>query len=267
MPDASKYKGTGNSAKDKELTKQNTEANKKSARSEDRVPTAGVDNDKLANPDYQMKRAQQLNRDRQNMTPEMKKEASIPDVEVYDPGDSDKDKKAVSPDDGNVFEGAPKEPAEEDPFKDTKAAWEHLAGLFGDKVTALQNELEGRLNEQLTPTDREVGNPFAGDDVPASKEMAMVDVKGAADGAVNDVKSIASGVGELGGAAASLAGTAIKDGTSATIKGMGIDTDAVKETGKTLSGLTGLFSSGDNPNSGTPDGNWKPKSINELFKW
>lgn len=267
MPDASKYKGSGNSAKDAEQTRQNTEANKKSKRMEDRVPTAGVDNDRLANPDYQMKRAQQLNRDRQNMTPEMKKEAGVPDVEVYDPGDSDKDKKAVSPDDGNIFEGAPKEPVEEDPFKDTKAAWDHLAGLFGDKITALQSELEGRLGEQLTPTERETGNPFAGDDVPASKEMGLEDVKAAAGGAVGDVKALASGIGEVGGAAASLAGTAIKDGTSATIRGMGIDTDAVKETGKTLSGLTGLFSSGDSPNTGVPDGNWKPKSINDLFKW
>lgn len=267
MPDANKYKGTGNSAKDAELTKQNTKTNKETKRPDNQVPTAGVDNDKLANPDYQMNRAQQLNRARKDMSPEMKKEAGVPDVEVYDPGDSDGDNKAVSPDDGNVFEGAPKKPEEEDPFKDTKAAWDHLAGLFGEKVTALQNELEGRLGEQLTPTERETNNPFAGDDVPASKEMGLDDVKAAAGSAVDDVKALASGIGEIGGAAADVAGAAVKDGTRATIKEMGIDTDAVKETGKTLAGLSGLFSSGDNPNTKVPDGNWAPKSINDLFKW
>ncbi len=41
---------------------------------------------------------------------------------------------------------------------DTGAFWKHLTDVFGDKVSALQAELENRIGEQLTPTDRETGN-------------------------------------------------------------------------------------------------------------
>jgi len=65
--------------------------------------------------------------------------------------------------------------------------------------------------------------------------------------------------GALGGAAAKDAGNAIVDG-------MGIDRKAVASTGRTLAGLSGLFSSSDSGNDKVPDSNWKPKSISELFK-
>lgn len=265
MGKADKYKGTGNASEDAKRTQEQTKKNLESKPDKSRVPTTGVTGDALANPDYQMKRAQQQNRDTAHLSPEQKKDAGLPENNVYDPGDSDNDKKSVSPSDRNMTGGAPNPVKDEDPFKDTKAAWDHLASVFGDKVTALQGELEGRLSSMLTPTERETGNPYAGDDVPASKEMTADDVKAAVASTADDAKAVAKGVGEVGGAAADLAGTALKDAGSATIKGMGIDTDAVKSTGKTLAGLSGLFSSGDNPDSSVPDGNWKPKSISDLF--
>lgn len=265
MGKADKYKGTGNVSEDAKRTQEQTKKNLESKPDKSRVPTTGVTGDALANPDYQMKRAQQQNRDTAHLSSEQKKEAGLPENNVYDPGDSDGDKKAVSPSDRNMTGGDPNPVKDEDPFKDTKAAWDHLASVFGDKVTALQGELEGRLSGMLTPTERETGNPYAGDDVPASKEMTADDVKAAVASTADDAKAVAKGIGEVGGAAADFAGTALKDAGSATIKGMGIDTDAVKGTSKTLAGLSGLFSSGDNPDSSVPDGNWKPKTISDLF--
>lgn len=265
MGKADKYKGTGNVAEDAKRTQEQTKKNLESKPDKSRVPVTGVTGDKLADPKYQQERAQQMNRDTAHLSPEQKKEAGLPESHVYDPGDSDGDNKAVSPSDRNMTGGDPNPTKDEDPFKDTKAAWDHLASVFGDKITALQGELEGRLSGMLTPTDRETGNPFAGDDVPASKEMTADDVKAAVASTADDAKAVAKGIGEVGGAAANLAGTALKDAGSATIKEMGIDTDAVKSTGKTLAGLSGLFSSGDNPDSSVPDGNWKPKSISDLF--
>lgn len=264
MPNA---KGTGNAAEDAKRSQEQIEKNRKTKAPKDQLPVTGVDNDKLADPKYLQERAQELNRRRQSMSDKQKEEAGVPKAEVYDPGDSDGDNKAVSPSDRNLYGGDPNpEKDDEDPFKDTKAAWEHLTNVFGEKVSALQSELEGRMDSMLTPTEREVNNPYAGDDVPASKEMTSADVHEAVDSTANDVKSVVSGIGEIGGAAAELGGTAAKDAGRATIKGLGIDTDAVKDTAKTLSGLSGLFSSGDSPDSKVPDGNWRPKHIGDLFK-
>ena len=264
MPNA---KGTGNAAEDAKRSQEQIEKNKKTKTPKGQLPVTGVDNDKFADPNYQQERAQELNRRRLSMSDDQKKEAGVPQVEVYDPGDSDGDNKAVSPSDRNLYGGDPNpEKDDEDPFKDTKAAWKHLTDVFGEKVSALQNELEGRMDSMLTPTEREVNNPYAGDDVPASKEMTSADVHEAVNSTANDVKSVVSGIGEIGGAAAELGGTAAKDAGRATIKGLGIDTDAVKDTAKTLSGLSGLFSSGDSPDSKVPDGNWRPKHIGDLFK-
>lgn len=231
--------------------------------------------DRIADPDptTQQEATQELNRNRSSMTDQQAKEAGVPKVSVYDPGDTDGDNKAVSPEDDNVYGGDPKSQKkdDEDPFKDTKAAWDHLASVFGDKVTALQEELEGRLGEMMTPTDRETGNPFAGDDVPASKEMGLDDLKDVVAQDISDAKNVASGIGEIGGAAASVAGNAVREGTRATIKDMGYDPDEVKRTvkdiGGAVKGLGGLFAT-DNSDAGgkVPDGNWKPKSINDLFK-
>lgn len=265
MADASKYKGTGDSKKDAKRSRQFAEENKKSTYSDGstKTPTG----DKLADSKYQQEYTQSVNRARENMTDAQKKEAGLPSVEVYDPGDSDGDNKAVSPSDNNLTGGDPNPvKTDGDPFKDTKAAWDKLASIFGDKITALQSELEGRLDSALTPTDRETNNPFAGDDVPASKEMTAGDVKAAVGATADDVKALAQGAGEVGKAAAETAGAAAKDAGRATIKEMGVDTNKVGETVKTLAGLSGLFSSGDNPNSKVPDGNWKPKTISELFK-
>lgn len=264
MPNA---KGTGNATEDAKRSQEQINKNKKTKAPKDQLPVTGVDNDKLADPNYQQDRAQELNRRRSHMTDKQKEEAGVPKVEVYDPGDSDGDNKAVSPSDRNLYGGDPNpEKDDEDPFKDTKAAWKHLTDVFGEKVSALQNELEGRIGDMLTPTEREANNPYAGDDVPASKEMTSADVHEAANSTANDVKSVVSGIGEIGGAAAELGGTAAKDAGRATIKEMGVDTNAVKQTAKTLSGLSGLFSSGDSPDSKVPDGNWRPKHISDLFK-
>lgn len=224
-------------------------------------------------PTTQQEATQELNRNRSHMSDQQAKEAGVPKISVYDPGDSDGDNKAVSPDDGNVYGGDPvgQKKDDEDPFKDTKAAWDHLASVFGDKVTALQDELEGRLGAMMTPTERETGNPFAADDVPASKEMGLDDLKDVVAQDISDAKNVASGIGEIGGAAASVAGNAVREGTRATIKDMGYDPDDVKKTvkdiGGAVKGLGGLFAT-DNSDAGgkVPDGNWKPKSINDLFK-
>ena len=143
---------------------------------------------------------------------------------------------------------------------------EDLTDVFGDKVSALQAELENRLGEQLTPTDRETGNPFAGDDVPASKEMTLDDVKQAAESTKDDAKAVLKGAGDVGGAALDLGGAAAKDAGNAIVDGMGIDRKAAASTGKTLAGLSGLFSSSDSGNDKVPDSNWTPKSISELLK-
>lgn len=224
-------------------------------------------------PTTQQEATQELNRNRSHMSDQQAKEAGVPKISVYDPGDSDGDSKAVSPEDDNVYGGDPKgqKKDDEDPFKDTKAAWAHLASVFGDKVTALQDELEGRLGAMMTPTERETGNPFAADDVPASKEMGLDDLKDVVAQDISDAKNVASGIGEIGGAAASVAGNAVREGTRATIKDMGYDPDDVKKTvkdiGGAVKGLGGLFAT-DNSDAGgkVPDGNWKPKSINDLFK-
>lgn len=188
--------------------------------------------------------------------------------QAYDPGDTDGDGIQVSKETGNDKPGDPIKPetGSDDPFKDTKAAWKHLTDVFGDKVSALQAELENRLGEQLTPTERETGNPFAGDDVPASKEMSLDDVKQIAENTKNDATAVLKGAGDVGSAALDLGGAAAKDTGNAIVDGMGIDRKAVTNTGRTLAGLSGLFSSDDSGNSKVPDSNWKPKSINELFK-
>lgn len=217
-------------------------------------------------PQQSMDDAQTRNKAAKDLTPQQREESGMTGNDVFDPGDSDGDKKAVSPGDGNMFEGAPKDPADVDHFKDTKAAWKHLTDVFGDKVSALQAELENRLGEQLTPTERETGNPFAGDDVPASKEMSLDDVKQVAENTKNDATAVLKGAGDVGSAALDLGGAAAKDTGNAIVDGMGIDRKAMTDTGRTLAGLSGLFSSDDSGNSKVPDSNWKPKSINELFK-
>ena len=141
-------------------------------------------------PQQSMDDAQTRNKAAKDLTPQQREESGMTGNDVFDPGDSDGDKKAVSPGDGNMLEGAPKDPADVDHFKDTKAAWKHLTDVFGEKVSALQAELENRLGDQLTPTDRETGNPFAGDDVPTSKEMTLDDVKQAAESTKDDAKAV-----------------------------------------------------------------------------
>ena len=237
--------------------------------------------DRLANPDYQQEMAQRKNRALKGLTDEQMDRLGVPKegrTAVYDPGDSDGDGRAVSPDDGNLYEGAPKsaQKEDEDPWKDTKAAWEHLTNVFGEKVSALQSELEGRLGEMTTPTERETGNPFAGDDVPASKEMGYSDMKGAIQGDIDDAKAVLGGVADIGIEGAKTAGIAVKDAGKALAHEMGYDSedlDDAKQTlkdvgsiGKSLSGLGGLFATDNSSQSKVPDGNWKPKSINDLFK-
>lgn len=238
--------------------------------------------DRLANPDYQIEKSQQKNRALKGLTDEQMDRLGVPKegrTSVYDPGDSDGDGKVVSPEDDNLYEGAPKsaQKEEEDPWKDTKAAWDHLTGVFGDKVSALRDEIEGRLGEMTTPTDRETGNPFAGDDVPASKEMDYGDFKDAIQKDVDDAKAVMGGVGEVGLEGLKTAGAAVKDAGGLLAGKMGYnskDLDDAKQTlkdvgslGKSLSGLGGLFATDNSKgDSKVPDGNWKPKSINDLFK-
>lgn len=236
--------------------------------------------DRIADPDpaTQQEATQELNRNRSSMTDQQAKEAGVPKVSVYDPGDSDGDGKAVSPEDENLYGGDPKsaQKVDKDPWKDTKDAWAHLTSVFGDKVSALQNELEGRLSEMATPTDRETGNPFAGGDVPASKEMSYSDMKGAIQGDIDDAKSVLGGVADIGMEGAKTAGTAMKDAGRALAHEMGYDSkdlDDAKQTlkdvgsiGKSLSGLGGLFATdSSSSNNKVPDSGWKPKSISDLF--
>lgn len=188
--------------------------------------------------------------------------------QVYDPGDTDGDKVEVSPEKGNMNPGDSITPddKEKDPWEETKAAWKHLTDVFGEKVSALQNELEGRLAGELTPTDREVNNPFAGDDIPESKEATIDDVKSTLDSTKKDSMAVAKGIGDIGSAALDTAGAAAKEGGNAIINGMGLDKNALKSTGKTLAGLSGLFSKPADTNDKVPDSGWHPKSINDLFR-
>ena len=202
---------------------------------------------------------------------------------AHDPGDSDGDGVEVSKEKGNLtdtdnmkqFGMAAEAGQGKDYYKDTKAAWDHLTSVFGDKVSALQNELEGRLTGMTTPTDRETGNPFAGDDVPASKEAGYSDMKGAIQGDIDDAKAVLGGVGDIGIEGAKTAGTAMKDTGKAIAHEMGYDSkdlddakQALKDVGsfgKSLSGLGGLFATDNSSNSKVPDSGWKPKSISDLF--
>lgn len=236
--------------------------------------------DRIADPDptTQQEATQELNRNRSSMTDQQAKEAGVPKYDVYDPGDSDGDGKAVSPEDENLYGGDPKssQKEDEDPWKDTKAAWDHLTSVFGEKVSALQSELEGRLGEMTTPTERETGNPFAGDDVPASKEMGYSDMKGAIQGDIDDAKAVLGGVADIGIEGAKTAGTAVKDAGKALAHEMGYNSEDLADAqqtlkdvgsiGKSLSGLGGLFATDNSSQGKVPDGNWKPKSINDLFK-
>lgn len=226
--------------------------------------------DALANPNDAAKAAQDGNALKR--TPEewraMGEDPKDHPDQVYDPGDTDGDNVEVSPEKGNTNPGDPIAPeaVEKDPWAETKAAWKHLTDVFGEKVSALQNELEGRLANELTPTDREVNNPFAGDDVPESKEATIDDVKNTLDSTKNDSMAVAKGIGDIGGAALDTAGAAAKEGGNAIVEGMGLDKDALKSTGKTLAGLSGLFSTPSDTNDKVPDSGWHPKSINDLFK-
>ena len=267
--------------KSKETANKSNEYNKEQAakvRAGDK--SARPLSERIVDPDptTQQEATQELNRNRSSMTDQQLKEAGVPRVSVYDPGDTDGDGKAVSPEDENLYGGEPKsaQKEDEDPWKDTKAAWEHLTNVFGEKVSALQSELEGRLGEMTTPTERETGNPFAGDDVPASKEMGYSDMKGAIQGDIDDAKAVIGGVADIGIEGAKTAGTAVRDAGKALAHEMGYDSedlDDAKQTlkdvgsiGKSLSGLGGLFATDNSSQSKVPDGNWKPKSINDLFK-
>lgn len=232
---------------------------------------------------------QQHNKAVENMSDDQKKTMGLDqnhkgDQHAYDPGDSDGDGIEVSPDKGNMtdtdnfkqFGMAAEAGQGKDYYKDTKAAWDHLTSVFGDRVSALQNELEGRLGEMATPTERETGNPFAGDDVPASKEMDYGDFKGAIQKDVDDAKAVMGGVGDVGFEGLKTAGAALKDTGGLLADKMGYnskDLDDAKQTlkdvgsiGKSLSGLGGLFATDNSKaDSKVPDGNWKPKSISDLF--
>lgn len=239
-------------------------------------------------PATQAKDVQEHNKAVEGMTDEQKKALDLPEhageQHSYDPGDTDGDGVEVSKEKGNLadtddlkqFGMAAEAGQGKDYYKDTKAAWDHLTSVFGDKVSALQNEIEGRLTEMATPTDRETGNPFAGDDVPASKEMDYGDFKGAIQKDVDDAKAVMGGIGEVGLEGLKTAGAAVKDTGGLLADKMGYnskDLDDAKQTlkdvgslGKSLSGLGGLFATDNSSESKVPDGNWKPKSINDLFK-
>lgn len=266
----------------KQREKERHERNKMSPAEEEAARKKDLD------PATQAQDVQQHNRAVEGMTDAQKKALDLPEhageQHAYDPGDTDGDGNEVSPDKGNMtdadnlkqFGMAAEAGQGKDYYKDTKAAWDHLASVFGDKVSALQGELEGRLTEMTTPTERETGNPFAGDDVPASKEMDYSDMKGAIQGDIDDAKNVLGGVADIGIEGAKTAGTALKDTGKALADQMGYnskDLDDAKQTlkdvgsiGKSLSGLGGLFATDNSSQSKVPDGNWKPKSINDLFK-
>jgi hypothetical protein len=189
-------------------------------------------------------------------------------TQAHDPGDTDGDGVEVSSEKGNNKPGDPIVPEEEkkDPFADTKEAWQKLTEVFGEKVSKLQTELEANLGQALEPTDRELNNPYAGDDVPESKEMRLDDVKTTLNSTKDTAEKVGRDLGTVGKAAAGTAGTAAKDAGNAIVDALDIDTEAAKSTGKTLAGLSGLFSRSDNENSKVPDSGWNPKSITDLFK-
>lgn len=240
-------------------------------------------------PAAQAKDVQEHNKAVEGMSDEQKKALDLPDhageQHAYDPGDTNGDGVEVSKEKENLtdtdnlkqFGMAAEAGQGKDYYKDTKAAWDHLTSVFGDRVSALQNEIEGRLTEMTTPTDRETGNPFAGDDVPASKEMGYGDFKGAIQKDVDDAKAVMGGIGDIGLEGLKTAGAAVKDTGGLLADKMGYnskDLDDAKQTlkdvgslGKSLSGLGGLFATDNSKgDSKVPDGNWKPKSINDLFK-
>lgn len=239
-------------------------------------------------PATQAKDVQEHNKAVEGMSDEQKKALDLPEhageQHAYDPGDTDGNGVEVSKEKGNLadtddlkqFGMAAEAGQGKDYYKDTKAAWDHLTSVFGDKVSALQKEIEGRLTDMTTPTDRETGNPFAGDDVPASKEMDYGDFKGAIQKDVDDAKAVMGGIGEVGLEGLKTAGAAVKDTGGLLADKMGYnskDLDDAKQTlkdvgslGKSLSGLGGLFATDNSSESKVPDGNWKPKSVNDLFK-
>lgn len=239
-------------------------------------------------PATQAKDVQEHNKAVEGMSDEQKKALDLPEhageQHAYDPGDSDGNGVEVSKEKGNLadtddlkqFGMAAEAGQGKDYYKDTKAAWDHLTSVFGDKVSALQKEIEGRLTDMTTPTDRETGNPFAGDDVPASKEMDYGDFKDVIQKDVDDAKAVMGGVGEVGLEGLKTAGAAVKDTGGLLADKMGYnskDLDDAKQTlkdvgslGKSLSGLGGLFATDNSSESKVPDGNWKPKSVNDLFK-
>lgn len=266
----------------KQREKERHERNKMSPAEQEAARKADLD------PATQAKDVQEHNKAVEGMSDEQKKALDLPehagDQHAYDPGDTNGDGVEVSKEKGNLadtddlkqFGMAAEAGQGKDYYKDTKAAWDHLTSVFGDKVSALQNELEGRLTEMTTPTDRETGNPFAGDDVPASKEMGYSDMKGAIQGDIDDAKAVMGGIGDVGLEGLKTVGAAAKDTGGLLADKMGYnskDLDDAKQTlkdvgslGKSLSGLGGLFAT-DNSNgeSKVPDGNWKPKSISDLF--
>lgn len=239
-------------------------------------------------PATQAKDVQEHNKAVEGMSDEQKKALDLPEhageQHAHDPGDTDGNGVEVSKEKGNLadtddlkqFGMAAEAGQGKDYYKDTKAAWDHLTSVFGDKVSALQKEIEGRLTDMATPTDRETGNPFAGDDVPTSKEMGYGDFKDAIQKDVDDAKAVMGGIGEVGLEGLKTAGAAVKDTGGLLADKMGYnskDLDDAKQTlkdvgslGKSLSGLGGLFATDNSSESKVPDGNWKPKSVNDLFK-
>lgn len=238
-------------------------------------------------PATQANDVQEHNKAVEGMSDEQKKALNLPEhageQHAYDPGDTDGDGVEVSKEKGNLtdtdnlkqFGMAAEAGQGKDYYKDTKAAWDHLTSVFGDRVSALQNEIEGRLSEMATPTDRETGNPFAGDDVPASKEMGYGDFKDAIQKDVDDAKAVMGGIGDVGAEGLKTAGAAARDTGGLLADKMGYnskDLDDAKQTlkdigslGKSLSGLGGLFATDNSSNSKVPDSGWKPKSISDLF--
>lgn len=266
----------------KQREKERHERNKMSPAEQEAARKADLD------PASQAKDVQEHNKAVEGMSDEQKKALDLPEhageQHAYDPGDTDGNGVEVSKEKGNLtdtdnlkqFGMAAEAGQGKDYYKDTKAAWDHLTSVFGDKVSALQNELEGRLTEMTTPTDRETGNPFAGDDVPASKEMGYSDMKGAIQGDIDDAKAVLGGVADIGVEGAKTVGTAMKDTGKALAHEMGYDSkdlDDAKQTlkdvgsiGKSISGLGGLFATDNSSsNNKVPDSGWKPKSISDLF--
>lgn len=284
--DPNKFAGDVNSRVQEGLGKEREEANKKAAEDEAGMAKAKAEQkarheankgvkpsnpDDLANPKKAAEAAQNQNGG-QHTDEEWRSMGEDPKdhkgTQAYDPGDTDGDGIEVSEEKGNTKPGDPIVPEDEkkDPYADTKAAWQKLTEVFGEKVSKLQTELEGRLGQALEPTERELNNPFAGDDVPESKELKLDDVKATLDATKSDAEKTVKGIGSVGKAAAETAGAAAKDTGNAIVDALDIDTKAVKDTGKTLAGLSGLFASSDNENSKVPDSGWNPKSINDLFK-